>query len=116
MTQTPTQRATQTENWARAIVRRLGLSDVDPGAISEVAAVVSQAYHRGLRDGESAGHKDGWRDGRKDLKRSVQLRERYAVEGVCHHCGEELPADTADGLTGVHNCADEGRPCYAETD
>lgn len=111
MSQTASKREAQQIEWSKAIARRLGVSDVDPMALAEIISVVGMAYNRGRKEGEAVGHENGYRDGQHDLKRIAGLKERYAFNGICQHCGEELPE-----VGSVHKCPDDNRLCYAETD
>ena len=67
MTQKQSDREQRVTDWTADVFRRLGfdVATTSP-AFGEVAAVISQAHNRGLRDGYTDGYRDGYTDGYRD--------------------------------------------------
>ena len=135
MSKQPSKREQRVMDWTADVFRRLGFEVTNKSpAFGEVAAVISMAHNRGLRDGESIGRKQGWTDCEKQAKRMRRHEDReptdsfgVATAGLCQHCGVKLPElrilVTVHGdevsVIPSHHCPhiadpDTPAPCYAE--
>ena len=76
MTQKQSDREQRVTDWTADVFRRLGfdVATTSP-AFGEVAAVISQAHNRGLRDGYTDGHKEGWVDADRQVGQPPAERE-----------------------------------------
>jgi len=66
--QPPSKAEAQLVEWAKDLLRRLGLDPEDVGAQREAAEVLQQAREGGKKGAWSAGHEQGWKDNDADRK------------------------------------------------